>query len=488
MAEYKYGTYGTITDSIVQQSAEAASALVYVGTAPVGFVKNNTAAVNTPIVLGSLADAEEFIGYSSDWKSYTLCEAVAAHFENTLGNIGPIIVINVLDPAIHKKSTTKTINVTFTNGFARFESDTIVMDTLALDDLAEGTDYTSRYSKGNVILTAITELDGEPIEATYIEMDPLAVTTADIIGEATNEGHYKGIGSIQLVYPNTGRITNVIAAPGWSEKPDVYKALVNATSKINDHWDAYAIADIPIKDGNTAIDTIAKANAWKTANAYNSGFSKVCWPCGLDALSGSIFHLSTLTAWAILRTDAEHGGIPSETPGNTQIPIDSLYFGDASTNLGYDRRGANTLTERGITTAIFWGGTYKLWGDHTAAYNISNTELDPKFYFDANIRMLMHITNSFQVEWSPAIDEPMNRALIDTILNREGEKLDLLVAQGAVIGEPRVQFIPAQNSLGDIMQGQFRFDVAATPAPPAKALSVFVAFTDEGFSSLYGEE
>ena len=50
--------------------------------------------------------------------AFTLCEAVYAHFNNTRGNIGPIYVINVLDPSAgkHRKETATTKTLTFTGG------------------------------------------------------------------------------------------------------------------------------------------------------------------------------------------------------------------------------------------------------------------------------------------------------------------------------------------------------------------------------------
>ncbi len=73
--------------------------------------------------------------------------------------------------------------------------------------------------------------------------------------------------------------------------------------------------------------------------------------------------------------------------------------------------------------------------------------------------MLMHITNSFQREWSPKIDEPMTRALKDQIINREQEKLDGYVSMGALIGEPKILFLESENSTTDIMNGDFRWDI-----------------------------
>ena len=101
------------------------------------------------------------------------------------------------------------------------------------------------------------------------------------------------------------------------------------------------------------------------------------------------------------------------------------------------------------------------------------------------MRMLMHITNSFQREWSPEIDSPMTRALKDRIINREQEKLDGYVSMGALLGEPQIVFLESENSTTDIMNGDFRWDIAVTPTPPLKSASVYVAYTDAGFSVYY---
>ena len=112
-------------------------------------------------------------------------------------------------------------------------------------------------------------------------------------------------------------------------------------------------------------------------------------------------------------------------------------------------------------------------------------DVDPRAIFDVSMRMLMHITNDFQREWSPRIDEPMTRALKDEIINREQEKLDGYVSMGALLGEPQIVFLESENSTTDIMNGDFRWDIAVTPTPPLKSASVYVAYTDAGFSVYY---
>lgn len=432
--EYLYGAYGHIGETVAQSAVQAGTTPVYIGTAPVNLVRGfgEAGIINAPIKITSLVDAQKKIGYSSDWGTFTLCEAVYAHFNNTLGNIGPIYVINVLDPSAgkHRKETATTKTLTFTGGRAEFASDKIVLDTLTIakndsGNYVEGTDYAVDYNftKGTVIITSLKD-------------------DAQLAGSLT------------------------------------------ACKKINGHWDAFVVADLPLVDSTAqAVDTITKAIAWKKANAFTGERSKVYWPQAVDNL-GNVFHLSTLAVVEFMRADFSHNSVPMETCGNKAIPVIKQYFGANANNRGFDQQTGKELTQNGISTAVAWGGEWVLWGDHTAAYTYG-ADVDPRAIFDVSMRMLMHITNSFQREWSPEIDSPMTRALKDRIINREQEKLDGYVSMGALLGEPVILFLESENSTTDVMNGDFRWDIAVTPTPPLKSASVYVAYTDAGFSVYY---
>jgi phage tail sheath protein FI len=489
--EYLYGAYGHIGETTARSAVQAGTVPVYIGIAPVNLVRGfaTKGIINAPVKVSNMPDAQNQLGYSKDWAGFTLCEAFAAHFNNPLGNIGPIYVINVLDPATMKSALPKTVNLVFKAGRAEFESDKIILDTFDIADKAEGTDFAISYNfnKGTVVITSVdpdAPLTGT-IEATYSEVDLTAIDAADIIGGITADGIYTGLGALALLYQEQNAVANILAAPGWSEKPTVYNALVSAAQKINGHWDAFVVADIPIFDVS-AVDTIDKAIAWKDANGYISERSKAYWPQAING-QGEKFHLSTLAVATMQRTDYSHDSIPMETPGNKAVGITKLFFGDISRNRGYDQQTANGLTQKGICTAVYWGGQWVLWGDHTAAYSYG-ADVDPRAIFDVSIRMLMHITNSFQREWGTSIDEPMSIQMKDTILNREQEKLDSLLGIGALIGKPKVEFIETANPVTNIMNGDFRWDIAVTPTPPLKSASAYVTYTDEGFAAYFGGE
>jgi len=485
---YKHGTYGEIGQSIARNVPQGNTVAVYFGTAPVNLIRNYDLKniVNNPVRVRNMQDAYSNIGYSGNWGCFTLCEAFAQHFDNTVGNTGPVYVVNVLDPDVHKASVKKSSSLTVANNRIEIESDTVILDTLAVSGMAEGIDYTVSYNfaKGTVIIKFL-KIPITEAEVSYFEVDTSLITKTEIIGQAV-DGVYSGIQALALLYQAENAVADILTAPGWSQIPAVYTALVAAAQNINGHWDAFVNADIPLVDDANKIDIISKAIKWKSDNGYNSEFSKVYWPKTTDG-SGRLFHLSTVGTAAMMRTDIRNRNIPFESPSNEQIMATSQHFGNDSTNRGFDQQTGNLLNERGITTAVFWGGRWVLWGPHTAAFNFGG-DMDARAIFDVNIRMLMFITNRFQLDHGIRIDKPMTPAEKDTILNAEQKKLDELVGIGALIGNPTVKFLESENPINDMINGDFVWDIAVTSTPPLKSATARVVYTDEGFAAFFGGE
>ena len=73
---------------------------VIFGTAPVNLAADPANATNKLFLCNTFAEAKEAVGYSDDYDSYTLCQAMDAFFK--VFGVGPIVICNVLDPATHK--------------------------------------------------------------------------------------------------------------------------------------------------------------------------------------------------------------------------------------------------------------------------------------------------------------------------------------------------------------------------------------------------
>ena len=488
---YIHGAYGEILASKTTSAKQTDAVLAYIGTAPVNLIRGyaEKELVNMPLKIQNMGEVQTMLGYTANWEDFTLCEVFAEHFDNTVENVGPIYIVNVLDPDAHRDTEKTTKTLTFKNNRAEFESSDIILDTFAIEDMAEGVDYTLgyNYAKGAVVVQLLKEAAAADVPCTYNTVDASSVVPADIIGQQTEDGEYTGLSSMALLYTNFNAVLNNLAAPSWSHYPEVYRAMVSTVQKLNGHWDGFVHADIPLVDDEGGrIDTKAKADKWAEAHGYNSERSKIYWPQVKDG-SGRAFHLSTVGAATMLRVDQSHSCVPFESPSNKEIMATCQYFGEGSKSKGFDQQAANALNECGITTACFWGGKWVLWGPHTAAFKY-NGDMDARAIFDVNIRMLMHITNSFQLDHGTEIDSPMTPQDKDTILNSEKEKLDTLCGIGALIGTPTVEFLESQNPTSDMMNGDFVWDFAVTNTPPFKSGTARVCYTDEGFAAFFGNE
>ena len=73
-------------------------------------------------------------------------------------------------------------------------------------------------------------------------------------------------------------------------------------------------------------------------------------------------------------------------------------------------------------------------------------------------------------------------------MNEEQEIIDNLIAIGALLPGSKILFLPSENSTGDMINGDFKFDLPITVTPRAKSLTGTVYYTDEGLASLVEEE
>lgn len=487
---YLHGTYGELkTPSL--NSGESKSVVVYVGTAPIHKVaggSTNTDLVNKPLKITGLTSARKLLGYSekAPFDKYTLCEAVEAHFNNSVENVGPIYVINVFNPAATGAvvPTTTPAEYPVVKKVATFTLGDLVYDSITIEDLDDA-DYTLSYDSQTdtvtVVVTATTVPTKIKVSGNAVKMD--TVTSEDIIGgkDATT-GEKTGLAAIEDIYRMYNEIVNVIAAPGFSETPAVYEAMIDTATKLNGHWDAFVNADIPT---TTTVKTIANAIDWKKDNGYDYGNSKVFWPKALRK-DGKVFHLSTLATAKMLELDASNDGVPFVSVSNKEV--DAADQTGATGFHGFDLDEGNLLNEEGITTLVKWGGKYRLWGPHTAHYTYADEEAgtqDPRYQFDNSIRTLFHITNAFQKDNFNDIDQPMTTHLKDTIVMREQSKLDTLVAMGALIGDARVSF-SEENDMDGVMNGNFIWDIQTTTTVPFKSGIVKVGYTPDGLSVLLG--
>ena len=172
MSEYLHGAYGVIVDEGNPQAINSQNAMVIFGTAPVHLIRGGADNVNKPIVIRNLAEARNIFGYSDDWASYTLCMAFKHFFDRKA--VGPLVVVNVLDPEKNVKLTETTESKTPSDGVITLtDANLIDIDSIAVATKVKGTDYTvSTDSDTNtVLLTEKTagSLGTDALSVTYLK-------------------------------------------------------------------------------------------------------------------------------------------------------------------------------------------------------------------------------------------------------------------------------------------------------------------------------
>jgi phage tail sheath protein FI len=460
----------------------------YVGSAPIHMSADLLPKLNEPVIVANLAEATSKFGFfdaegSAGAKkfAFTLCEAMSAHFK--IGNVGPIVLINALDPAKHKTAVAAEAKTLGTDGTATLTHahpwPASVVVKVASVTKTLGTDYTFTVnSSGQGVVARVSTgsiLAGAAITVDYDYLTPSTVDAADIIGGVDAATQKKtGLELVGEVFPRFQKVPGQILAPGFSSDPTVAAVMTAKASAINGNFKAMVLTDIPT--GTVAVYT--GAAAWKSTNSYTDKNMEACWPMG--RLGGVLYNMSTLMAARCMTTDANNGGIPYESPSNKTLPIDGIALADG-TEVVLDEVAANTLNDAGIVTAINSSG-WRAWGNRTAAYPGST---DPADTFIPLARMRVWNTAVIILSHKQRVDNPMNLRQIEAVVDSENIRLNSLTASGALLGG-RVEFRKEKNTIESMTNGQAVYTFLWAPPTPMQGITFQVEYDVTYSATLFG--
>ena len=492
MSEYKHGAYGELGESILREPSECAIVPVYVGTAP---AHRTGGPVNEPVLVKTMAQARTVLGYDEDWASYTLCEAMHAHFAGD-DPVGPIVLINVFNPEEFKAAsdTTKAAVPGTIAGFVLADMGKAILSTIKVGAEAASLKYTARYDEATKKVRLVPKA-GTVVPATsaisYRELGTVTLTEAKVIGAASDKGESTGVYAVDKVYQATGRVPFTLLAPGFSQIKAVREALVSASQRVNGHWYAHVRCDLPLNSAGTAV-TVDTAAAIKASLGYTSEGECAHWPMGRrtkterGAQVARVYHLSTLAAAAQMRLDRQNGDVPYESVDNKPLDIDGIVLDGGKSGLFGPETLNKYLTQHGIDSALYWGGIWRSWGSHTAAVLDGEAE-DPRALYAANIRMLYYLINWFQARFGDEIGKPYTKNRGQSIRAETQAYLDALRGQGALVkGECALAM--GDNPLTDVLAGAIHFDIATTNTPPLRSLGATLRFDETGLELIWPKE
>ena len=482
---YPHGIYVSERETSLTTPIQGTAGLqVIFGTAPVNMVDDPAAAVNQPKLCYSFAEAKAAVGYCDDFKNYTLCQAIDASFR--VFNTAPIILVNVLDPAKHKKNVAQASmaltkgQVTISEGGKPVPG--VIKATLAVStssggtNLKENEDYLVSYdADGYCTITSLK--NASTLHIGYDKLDPTAVNAADIVGNVGADGKETGLELLRTIYPKFGMTPGLISAPGWSHDATVCAALEAKCTSINGVFSCECLVDIP-------TDTAKLYSAVKEAKETLGADGKhtiACWPMG--KVGEKVYYLSALISALLAYTDANNEDVPYRSPSNQSLGVTGLCLEDG-TEVVLDQDQANTVNSYGVVTGLNANG-FKAWGNNTAVYPSST---DPKDRWIACRRMFTWWGNTIIQTYFQKVDNPMNTRLIENIVDSENIRGNSFVARGYVAGAT-VEFNEADNPATDLLNGTIRFKVNIAPYVPAENINFILEFdTNALTSSIVGGE
>ena len=476
MAAYKHGVYvSEVPTKVIPPVRVDCGLPVVIGTAPINMAKEDLAP-NTPKLIQNYEDAVKYFGYSDDFENYTLSEFIYSQF--VLYGIGPVVLINVLDKEKHKKAG-KVKDLVIENGKGTIDEKGILPESLVIKSQDKtfklGEDYTILFEKEIVEVVGVSEaFKDATYTITYNVLDPSMITKADIIGGVdVNTGKRQGLELVEEVYPRFGLVPGLILAPGYSQNSDVAAIMKSKANSVGGLFRAMALCDA---DADLLKDELTP---FKNKNNVTDKSQVFCYP--KLGLGDKAFNFSTHLAGVINRTDYDNGSIPYVSPSNKTLQIDKTLIKGEEVML--TRHDANYLNGQGVMTAYGFNNGWKTWGNRTAAYPGIT---DIKDSFIPTRRMFDWVGNTLILTYWQKIDDPMNKRLIETVVDSANLWLNGLTAQGVLLGG-RVEVLKDENPITDLMDGVIKFHVYLTPPSPAREID-FIQEVDVNYFNQFIDE
>lgn len=456
-------------DTTVSPVTGTAGLQVVFGTAPVNLAKDQEAVVNTPVVCRTMQEAKELLGYSEDFKAYTLCQSMYACFKAFA--VAPVVFVNVLDPAKHKKVNDEK-EYAVANGQVLVTEKGILKSSVKVksgeETLLEDADYVLSFDGGGqLLITMVSEkaVAASTVMVTSESLDPEAVTEEDLIGgyDAVT-GKETGLEVIRQVYPKTGMVPSLIMAPGWSHKPEIAAVMIAKCESINGVFMSECVLDLDTE----AVRKYTDVEEYKENNGYADPHAIVLWPKVL-ADSRQMYYSAMYGAMTAY-IDASNDDVPSISPSNRLINVEGAVLEDG-TEIFMDRQQASMLNGIGVVSLVNEAG-WRAWGNNTSVYP-DITEMKDRWICCR--RMFTWMANSLITIYHERVDNPANYRLIESICDSENIRLNSYVSAGKLAGG-RIEYNEEENSVEKVMNGQVIFRIYIAAFTPAEDIVFILKF------------
>jgi phage tail sheath protein FI len=454
-----------IASKLVVISQVNGGTIALIGVSPVGPVGMQK--------IGSPVDAAQY--GPSVFDGRTIPHALDAIFAQGAGNV---IVINCFKPGHLTQVTAEATAVGdgLKVPLAYVPVGALTVKTIGEDatTLSPDDDYT--YSEGDKFFIITNKADYPKTTALavdYKKLNPDAVVPADIIGTIAVDGTRSGMQLLDAVYSTYGITPKIIIAPVYIEQNTVLTALAPKLAKLR----ARVIVDAPA--GTTVAQAItSRGDAGPYANFDNSDkrmiavYPYVYKPDPLAPKTvGQSFPLSPYYAGVWAAAVAKYG--IQQSPSNLNITGISKLFASITCGISDPDSDAQALNAVGVSTVYSgFAAGLKLWGNRNMSFPSSSdisTFIGVQLVQDVLDESVAIASIAFQ-------DQPLNLALIDTILSSVNGFINTLINSGALI-DGSASYDPAKNTPDQLATGKITIDISYLPPTAAEDIE-FESFID----------
>lgn len=425
--------------------------IALVGTAPIGPVNELTLSQT------EVDDAQ----FGPDLDGFSIADALAGI--HAFG-AGTVLVINVLDPAVHRSNVVGQARQFGDNDLLQLQHGALQVLALKSEDGTNtyvlDTDYSVNLLTGRVTRLSSGSIPAAAkVQADYTHADPSKVTPADIIGSVTLAGRRTGLKAFPDSYNLFGFFPKIFIAPGFSTLNSVSVELIASATQLG----GIAYIDAPI--GSTVQQVIAGRGPLGVINFNTSSDrARLCYP-----------HVKVYNS----RTNSERLQPLSIRAAGLRAKVDNDrgYWWSISNQeligvIGLERpltarvddpnSEVNLLNENGVTTVFNSFGTgLRLWGNRTAAWptvtHMRNFE---------NVRRTKDVADeSIRYSSLQFVDMPITNSLIDSLTESVNQFFRKLIGDEALLGG-ECWYDPTRNPQTEIEQGHLLINYKLTVPVP----------------------
>lgn len=462
----------------IKPAVTAGNLPVIFGASPINRAKEPK--INEVQILFSMEQVHKYFGYAKDYENYTLTEAADVFFQ--LYGIAPVVFINVLDPAKHKKIIAES-TVNLIKDSYEIKSIGILKETLIVKKGGTTANLYSDYildwtSSGLKIIAIDGGLlsENDAISISYSELDPSMITEEELIG-TKKDGKSTGLALVEEVYPKTRKVPTMLLAPQFGESSIVAAIIDSKANNINNCFTCMSLVDV-----SESISDYTKVPEYKNNNNILSPNQILCFP--KLKLGSNVYRFSVQLAAHMMAVDFSNSDVPKESPSNKNMKIDGMVAkrDGVYQEVNLSLPEANYLNDNGIITGLNFINGWVAWGNRTACYP-ANT--DVKDSFIPVKRMFQYYGTSFILTHWIDVDKPIGLRLIDNIVDSRNEFYLAEIAKENII-DGRIEFLEQENPTIDLMDGKLVFHHYLTIGSPAERITSLLEFDPSGLKKLFG--